>query len=127
MGADVRIQNLIDHYDMNVSSFSKAIGLTGNVTIYKIVKGESAPSFATLLKIKGRFPEVNIDWILTGDGNMFIDNKKDISWYKNQLASAKEEIKWHRELVETLKIALTKQLDPQQGEAQPLEVKNLDY
>ena len=124
MGVDVRIQNLIDHYELNVSSFSKSIGLTGNVTIYKIVKGESAPSFATLLKIKESYPEVNIDWILTGEGNMLIDNKKDISWYEDQLASAQQEIKWHRELVETLKIAITNQLKPEEKMTPtPLKIK----
>ena len=110
MGVDIRIQQLIDHYELNVSSFSKSIGLKGNVTIYKIVKGESSPSFATLLKIKENYPEVNIDWILTGEGTMIEDRKKDISWYEDQLSSARAEIKWHRELVETLKIAINNHL-----------------
>ena len=122
MGAGVRIQAIIEHFDLNVSSFSKTIGLTGNVTIYKIVKGESAPSFATLLKIKERFPQVNIDWILSGDGQMLIDDKKDINWYETQLANARAEIKWHRELVETLKIALTKQLNPQKSDTTALQL-----
>lgn len=125
MGADARIQTIIDHFELNVSSFSKAIGLTGNVTIYKIVKGESTPSFATLLKIKERFSQVNIDWILTGEGHMLIDDKKDIDWYETQLAKAQEEIKWHRELVETLKIALTKQLNPQLLKNQALQTTRI--
>ncbi|MDF1695232.1 MAG: hypothetical protein P1U56_05345 [Saprospiraceae bacterium] len=123
MGVDVRIQNLIDHYELNVSSFSKSIGLNGNVTIYKIVKGESSPSFATLLKIKESYPEVNIDWILSGEGEMLITQTKDISWYEDQLENAKEEIKWHRELVETLKIALTTQLVPDNQKTTPLKAK----
>ena len=109
MGVETRIKRLIEHYEYNVSSFSKAIGLTGNVTIHKIVKGESAPSFATLLKIKEAFPEINTDWILNGDGDMIIKNQKDISWYKDQLENAKEEIKWHRDLVDTLKTAINNQ------------------
>ncbi|MDF1695231.1 MAG: hypothetical protein P1U56_05340 [Saprospiraceae bacterium] len=123
MGVDERIKKLIDRYELNVSSFSKSIGLTGNVTIYKIVKGESAPSFATLLKIKAAYPEINIDWILTGEGEMIIDKRKDISWYENQLESAKEEIKWHRELVETLKIAINNQVKPEEISKKTTKVK----
>lgn len=123
MGVDERIKRLIEHYEHNVSSFSKAIGLTGNVTIHKIVKGESAPSFATLLKIKEAFPEANIDWILSGDGDMLIKNQKDISWYQAQLANAKEEIKWHRELVDTLKIAINNQTKREEKSIKPKQIK----
>jgi len=123
MGVDERIKGLIEHYEHNVSSFSKAIGLTGNVTIHKIVKGESAPSFATLLKIKETYPAVNIDWILNGDGDMFIKNQKDISWYEDQLANAKEEIRWHRELVDTLKIAINNQTKQEEKIIKPKQIR----
>lgn len=121
MGVDKRIKRLIDHFELNVSSFSKSIGLTGNVTIHKIVKGESSPSFATLSKIKETYPEVNIDWILSGEGDMLITNQKDISWYEDQLANAKEEIKWHRELVETLKIAIHNQKKQRERSVKPIQ------
>ena len=56
---------------------------------------------------------------------MLIDDKKDINWYETQLANARAEIKWHRELVETLKIALTKQLNPQLIDTPPLHVTKI--
>lgn len=106
MGVSKRIETIINNYNLNVSSFSKAIGLSSNVTIHRIVKGEAAPSFSTLKKIKEAFGEINADWILTGEGQMIIGDQKDILWYKKQLNEAEDEVKWHRELVETLKIAI---------------------
>jgi hypothetical protein len=117
----VRIESIINHYKLNVNSFSKAIGLTSNVTIFRIVGGHSAPSFATLSKIKQAYPEINIDWILGGTGEMLLIEQKEISWYEKQLASAKKEIEWHRELVETLKVAINNQTENEINKAE--EVK----
>lgn len=66
---------------MNVNSFSKAIGLTNNVTIGRIINEDREPSFQILNKIILTFGSVNANWLLTGKGEIFdssTDNKGGI-------------------------------------------------
>ena len=66
-----RIGQLLEELGYNKSSFSNAIGLTNNVTIGRIVNGERGPSFEVLQRITQTFGNINTDWLLTGEGEMF--------------------------------------------------------
>ena len=56
---------------MNNNSFSKAIGLSNNVTIGNIVGGRmSKPGYEILNSIALSFDSINTDWLLTGRGEM---------------------------------------------------------
>ncbi|MEM9687222.1 MAG: helix-turn-helix transcriptional regulator [Bacteroidota bacterium] len=68
-----RVQQLIDHYKLNRSSFSKAIGLSNNMTVTNIVGGrKNNPSYEVLRKIAATFP-VNPSWLLMGKAPMLLD------------------------------------------------------
>lgn len=70
-----RLMEVIRHYNLNVNSFSKEIGLSGNTVIGRIVgTTDRAPSFAIMQKIAFKYPELNFFWILTGHGEMLVDN-----------------------------------------------------
>lgn len=56
---------------LNKNSFSKAVGMTNNVTITRIINEKRSPSRSTCEKIAKAFPKYNLNWILTGEGNMF--------------------------------------------------------
>lgn len=67
-----RIVELIENKGLNVSTFFPSIGFS-----YSNFKGrqlESSPSADILVKIKTKFPEVSIDWLLTGVGQMFVSD-----------------------------------------------------
>ena len=76
-----RIQQIINHYNLNKSSFSKAIGLTGSVTITNIVSGrKSKPSYDVLRKIAEAFP-INLSWLILGKGPMLLNAGNELESY----------------------------------------------
>ena len=104
-----RLKNIINHLNHNTTSFSKSIGLSNNVTLMRIVKGDSTPSFSTLQKIKASYPEINIEWLITGEGEMLKESSKSNEWFQNALERAQKDIEWHKELITTLQRALDNQ------------------
>lgn len=73
MEAWERIQKIMEEEGLNKNSFSKAIGITNNVTITRIINEKRSPSKSTCEKIVSAFPKYNLTWILTGEGNMLTD------------------------------------------------------
>lgn len=75
-----RIELLINRLGMNKNSFSKAIGITNNVTIGNIVKHGQNPSLDVIQKILHKYSNVNADWLIIGNGEMLnIANKSKIN------------------------------------------------
>ena len=66
-----RLGYLINYLGYNTNSFSVNIGLTSNNVIGRIINDkERAPSYLVLNKIAETFPEVNLRWLITGDGDI---------------------------------------------------------
>jgi len=65
-----RIKIIIEELGLNVTSFSKKIGLSNNVTIGRIIKEKRNPSYETIEAIVREF-KVNANWIFTGRGDIF--------------------------------------------------------
>lgn len=65
-----RIKSIIDFYDLNQSSFAKEIGVSP-MTISSLLSRKTDPSFATILAICSRYNNINLEWLITGDGPMF--------------------------------------------------------
>lgn len=67
-----RLEALIAALGYNTNSFSKELGYANNnVTIGRIIADRGKqPSADTLQKIKARFARVNLNWLLTGEGDM---------------------------------------------------------
>lgn len=68
-----RVELIIEKEGLNKNSFSKAIGISNNVTITRIINEHRTPSRATCEKIVSAFPAYNLEWLLTGEGNMLTD------------------------------------------------------
>ena len=80
-----RIQQIINHYKLNKSSFSREIGLGNSMTIGNIVGGrKSKPGYDILYKIVERFP-VCPAWLLTGKGPMLQDAEKEMKSDTNEV------------------------------------------
>jgi uncharacterized protein YfkK (UPF0435 family) len=71
MPTNNRLQGLINALNLNPRSFAVELGYEQATTIYNIIKRQSTPSRSTLDKICNRFPQVNREWLLTGQGTMF--------------------------------------------------------
>lgn len=69
-----RISKLIEALGIKPNAFALALGYKRSQTIYDIVNGKSAPSFDFFNKLAmSEYSEVlNIDWVLTGRGEILL-------------------------------------------------------
>jgi transcriptional regulator with XRE-family HTH domain len=97
-----RLQKLVKALNLNQSAFAKSLGMT-QPNISRMVNGESNVSVEVLLGISKRYEEVNLHWLLTGDGNMFLEElKKENSEVNNLPGSGKGRLEELEERVENL-------------------------
>lgn len=67
-----RIKQLIsDLFSNNKAAFSKAIGVSPTVTENIVGRRLSSPSYELIKKIVDSIENINHEWLLTGEGNMF--------------------------------------------------------
>lgn len=66
-----RVELLLAHLELNQNEFSAMTGI-GKSTVNQYATGERPVSAKAALKIHKRFPNVNIDWLLTGAGEMLL-------------------------------------------------------
>ena len=65
-----RIRELMEKKGMSQKIFAQELKL-GEATVSGIFNGRTNPSMATVQAIHNRFPEVNVQWLMFGDGDMF--------------------------------------------------------
>jgi len=71
-----KFEKLIDALGITIYQFGKDLGFARVEPIYKILRGDTKdPSASIYGKIKKAYPEVNLDWLVTGEGSMFIEKK----------------------------------------------------
>jgi transcriptional regulator with XRE-family HTH domain len=77
-----KILQLIEALKLNNNSFSKRIGVAPSV-IGNITGGRKGkPSFELLEKIGVAFPEVSLEWLIRGEGEMFRGETGEIECQK---------------------------------------------
>lgn len=67
-----RFSQLFEALRLGQNEFARAIGLS-NTGVSLIVRGVSEPSPKTLRKICEVFPQVNYQWLTTGEGPILLD------------------------------------------------------
>ena len=72
-----RIRELMEKKGMSQKIFAHELKL-GEATVSGIFNGRTNPSMATVQAIHNRFPEVSVQWLMFGDGEMF-NNDVDTS------------------------------------------------
>lgn len=71
-----RIKIFVDYTKMSVRKFAAECGLK-QPTLDKHIRGTADPNVVTLIGIAKRFPELSLEWLLLGEGNM-LKGKSDI-------------------------------------------------
>jgi transcriptional regulator with XRE-family HTH domain len=71
----IRLKKLIKALNLNQLSFSKSIGMT-QPNISKMMNGERQLSIEVLNRMSERY-NVNLHWLLTGVGEMFLEEMPD--------------------------------------------------
>lgn len=66
-----RIKVLIEAKGCSVNSFAKKIGI-GQTTLNTYLKLDRYPAYETLYAILHTFPDVSAEWLMRGEGEMYI-------------------------------------------------------
>jgi len=64
-----RLQHLMSHYGYTAARLADEIGVQRS-GISHIMSGRNQPSYDFILKIINTFPEISVEWLLTGRGTM---------------------------------------------------------
>lgn len=104
-----RLHKFIESQRLSIGAFERECLVTQGV-VSKSIQNETILSGTNLIKIAKRYPEFNIDWLLTGNGQML---KGEYENLKLNLFSAKEEIAYWKDLVDTLKLAIKERYLPE--------------
>jgi len=62
-----RLEIILDYYSLNASSFADKIGVQRS-SLSHLLSGRNKPSLDFILKILAVFPDVDLYWILNGQG-----------------------------------------------------------
>ncbi|MFR9504443.1 MAG: hypothetical protein SNH73_08385 [Rikenellaceae bacterium] len=65
-----RLESVIEWANMTTNYFARYIGLSRGENLYQIKRGNNAISRNLATMIVAKFPQVNLLWLLTGDGQM---------------------------------------------------------
>lgn len=81
------LARILDHLDIKINPFGKKIGLDRSQALYDIRDGKIKNISSDLAhKITTAYPEFNLGYILTGDGEMLV-NQDEMSVDKNKLSN----------------------------------------
>ncbi len=86
-----RIEKIVDWTGLSVNAFAMRIGLNRAENLYQIKKGNNGISKELATQIANRYPNVNRNWLITGDGEPFLDEKsiaaRGLPYYKTEVAT----------------------------------------
>ncbi|MEG1759700.1 MAG: hypothetical protein RSB23_06745 [Alistipes sp.] len=68
-----RIENIIKWANMSTNYFARYIGLTRGENLYQIKRGNNGISLDLADRIVAKFPQIDKLWLLTGEGQMFVE------------------------------------------------------
>ena len=68
------IKLLMEHQRMTQQDFAGFIGISPGA-LSSIFSGRTKPTLNTVEAIRGKYPEINLDWLMFGTGPMFLDNE----------------------------------------------------
>jgi len=104
-----RLYTFIEQQRLTVGAFERECSVTQGV-VAKSIQNKTVLSGTNLIKIANRYPEFNLDWLLTGDGQMLKSENENLEY---MLKDAKEEVAYWKDLVDTLKLAVKDKYKPQ--------------
>lgn len=94
-----RLQLFMQHEGVTAFQMNKEAGLSRTLLIKAIEKHQGLNT-ATIEKIVKRYPNLNVDWLVTGRGNMLIDvEAPKLSQVKTQVLPKELESSLYRQIV----------------------------
>ncbi len=71
-----RIKSIMAHYQLRAAQFSDAIGMQRSAVSH-VLSRRNKPSLDFVLRIKKRFPDISLDWLTLGKGDMLESGTSD--------------------------------------------------
>ncbi len=68
-----RIERVVKWTGLSVNSFAHSVGLSRGENLYQIKRGNNGISRELAGMIAAKYPQISRAWLLTGEGDMFID------------------------------------------------------
>ena len=87
-----RIEIVIKYYNMSYNSFAKSLGLANGTGIKTMIDNNRNPQNQTLNKIVNTYPEINMNWLRTGTGQMISNLPESMSGNDDLTVTAKQVI-----------------------------------
>lgn len=76
MSLIIRLDSIIKHFSKNVTEFAREMDFNTE-TLRRIYNGTTKdPQISLFIKIKERYPEIDLEWLLTGEGEMLSKHKR---------------------------------------------------
>lgn len=69
MNLNERISKIIEYSELSASEFADAVDVQRS-SVSHITSGRNKPSLDFLIKVKEKFPELEWDWLIKGEGEM---------------------------------------------------------
>ncbi len=85
-----RINYLLNYYHLTAGEFADKLGIQKS-SVSHLLSGRNKPSFQFLSKLVAAFPEINLNWFVSGDGDI-LKKSGQIPEYDN-LTKLKNETK----------------------------------
>ena len=79
MSINKRIQSILNHYNLTAGAFAERMGIQKS-SVSHLLSGRNKPSFQFLSKLVKAFPEINLNWFITGDGDIFNQPEQNIEY-----------------------------------------------
>lgn len=76
MNPNERISKIIEYSGLSSSEFADEVDVQRS-SISHITSGRNKPSLDFLIKVKERFPELQWDWLIKGEGEMLINKETE--------------------------------------------------
>ena len=87
-----RLIQFIEYSGMSARQFDLSIGAANGYTL-RMKKNHASIGSDVIENIIRTYPQINVVWLITGEGNMFkVTEKKDVADYEQLPATQKEEI-----------------------------------
>ena len=87
-----RIEIVIKYYNMSYNSFAKSLGMANGTGIKTMIDNNRNPQNQTLNKIVNTYPEIDMNWLRTGTGQMISNLPESMSGNDDLTVTAKQVI-----------------------------------
>ena len=86
-----RIKQLLEKKKLTATQFSEEIGVQRS-SLSHVLSGRNKPSLDFMLKVKERYPELNLNWLLLGEGNMTENTQSKNNFAEKEVFDKQQEM-----------------------------------